>query len=264
MPFDMTPTEVTTPAVISDAINLQSDKGATIAARRAAMISAFDYAKSADADGEVINWKELATYLKDLIPTPRKAIAAPTIDDGEWAEYTDRQRKGRGTMFIAGMRALFRFADGEVITVNLRQRANLDQPDWAGATRQAIAFYKAKRARNFTRLVGEPQSFKRSAAEIYADGCAVPEIVTGICRKTGTHVSPTMANAHIADTQSGPRYLSELASIAAEHDGHWDSAWRSVRWMMSNADRRKEKRDADRIEQIAVASNIVNIFGEAA
>jgi hypothetical protein len=120
----------------------------------------------------------------------KAAAPAPDLDAAhalEWASYTDAQRKGKGTLFKPGRRAVFTFADGEQITVSLIHRANLALPDWARAARCAVSFYKAKRARAFLRLVAgevrkrgpyDTAGLGNQAGRTIRHGCAVPAIIS--------------------------------------------------------------------------------------
>lgn len=249
MPFDFSEHYRTTdlPVYVEQLCQAALGKG-SLKDRRAAAVLAFEVASNAvfnDEEGaDHIDLLEIAEALASVVPKPREPVEAPS-NSGEWAEYTPAQRRGRGSNFHPGRVASFRFADGEIIRVNLSHKATLDQPDWAKATRVAVMFYKARRSRNFLRLVGDkPGCTQLTHAEEYADTCLVPEIVEGIDETRGTKVDVAMANAHTSDRREGPAYLSELVDIAADLGGDWGGAWRAARAATYRAlDRQKLKRE---------------------
>lgn len=225
MPFDFSETTSTTKTV-ADAIAFANAKGATVAAKRATLLNAVDLAK--DEGYGPIQWRDLALALASVVPAPRQAAQADP-DSGEWAEYTDAQRRGRAGNFYGGRVAVFRFADGETVRVSLCHKKSLDAPDWARAANCAVAFYKARRTSNFLKLVGGKYGFTETHAETYANGCAVPEIVEAVDRFRNVACDVDKANAHTVTRREGPVYLSQLAQIAADCDGDWAQAWKYVR-----------------------------------
>ena len=94
---------------------------------------------------DMADWQAIAAMLAQHLQPKARRTKTEAADTGEWCEYTDAQRKGRGGSFLASRRADFMFADGVVITVSIGHRINLDKPDWAKAARCAVSFYKAKR-----------------------------------------------------------------------------------------------------------------------
>lgn len=247
MPFDFAPAPKAT----------ATDK------RRAALVMYHAAALDPAAD-----WRAVADALAACLPALKAAAPAPDLDAApalEWASYTDAQRKGKGTLFQPGRRAVFTFADGEQITVSLIHRANLALPDWARAARCAVSFYKAKRARNFLRLVagevrkrgpydtaGLPYGNQaESHAEEYANGCAVPAIISAT--DLGRNVSPDIERCNIetAAMREGPRYLAELLPFAlatcdASGWADWAAAWQAAYChTMAACQRDLDRRKAD-------------------
>jgi hypothetical protein len=102
---------------------------------------------------DLADWQAIAAMLaQHLQPKAR----APKIESaGEWCEYTQSQRSGRGGAFHASRRADFLFADGTVITVSLCHKMTIAAPDWARAARCAVSYYKAKRAHMVLRALNE-------------------------------------------------------------------------------------------------------------
>jgi hypothetical protein len=94
---------------------------------------------------DLADWQAIAAMLAQHLQPKARRTKTEAADTGEWCEYTEAQRKGRGGSFLASRRADFLFADGVVITVSIAHRINLDKPDWAKAARCAVSFYKAKR-----------------------------------------------------------------------------------------------------------------------
>jgi hypothetical protein len=94
---------------------------------------------------DLADWQAIAAMLAQHLQPKARRTKTEAADTGEWCEYTEAQRKGRGGSFLASRRADFMFADGAVITVSIGHRINLDKPDWAKAARCAVSFYKAKR-----------------------------------------------------------------------------------------------------------------------
>lgn len=209
-----------------------SNKAKTVGERRAIALDAADLAAelafNEHRDADFIDWPELVETLANCIPKAK--AKAPAHTSGEWREYTDAQLRGTHRAFRSGRQAIVRFADGEVLRVQLRHRNNLEEPCWARAARCAVSFYKARRTRNFLKLVNEKHStFGNSFSENYANACAVPEIVemTDVSRSVQACVDT--ANAHTAISREGPRYLSELTTLAAEYGGQWSAAWFAVK-----------------------------------
>lgn len=94
---------------------------------------------------DIADWQAIAAMLAQHLQPKARRAKTDVADTGEWCEYTDAQRKGRGSSFLASRRADFMFADGVVITVSIGHRINMDKPDWEKAARCAVSFYKAKR-----------------------------------------------------------------------------------------------------------------------
>jgi hypothetical protein len=95
-------------------------------------------------DTDSADWCAIAAMLAQCLEP--KARASKQSASGEWCEYTQAQRSGRGGSFHASRRADFLFADGVVITVSLCHKMSMAAPDWARAARCAVSFYKAKRS----------------------------------------------------------------------------------------------------------------------
>lgn len=104
---------------------------------------------------DMADWQAIAAMLAQHLQPKARRAKTEVADTGEWCEYTDAQRKGRGSSFLASRRADFMFADGVVITVSIGHRINLDKPDWLRAAKCAVSFYKAKRAHMVLRALNE-------------------------------------------------------------------------------------------------------------
>jgi hypothetical protein len=126
---------------------------------------------------DLADWQAIAAMLAQHLQPKARRTKAEAADTGEWCEYTEAQRKGRGGSFLASRRADFLFADGVVITVSIAHRINLDKPDWEKAARCAVSFYKAKR---YTSGNGFWYSLEISEGERASYAMPVPEIVEAV------------------------------------------------------------------------------------
>ncbi|MAI35067.1 MAG: hypothetical protein CMM07_25795 [Rhodopirellula sp.] len=251
MPFDATPSQTSNDlsVQIETLCNIAlgnypnaTGKKANLSERRAIALQALAMTSSAitecDPNADYIDLLELAETLGSLIPVPK--VKAPTIDPslGEWCEYTDAQRRGSFKSFYGGRQASFRFADGQVIKVQLPHRTNKDQPDWQRASVCAVSFYKAMRVRQFQNLVCDYSEH----AETYARGCAVPEIVQAIDITRDVECNVQEANRATEQERSGFTYLAELSTFAAEQGGRWMSAWQIAKQSTARALHRQSER----------------------
>jgi hypothetical protein len=125
---------------------------------------------------DLADWQAIAAMLAQHLQPKARRTKTEAADTGEWCEYTEAQRKGRGGSFLASRRADFLFADGVVITVSIAHRINLDKPDWAKAALCAVSFYKAKRWAKTGGYYG--LGISTSERESYA--LPVPEIVEAV------------------------------------------------------------------------------------
>jgi hypothetical protein len=151
---------------------------------------------AACASPDLADWQAIAAMLaQHLAP---KARAPKAESAGEWYEYTQSERGGRGGAFNASRRADFLFADGTVISVSLCHKMTIAAPDWARAARCAVSFYKSKRAHMVLRALnewkfvrdyddnGEPVQVARhkmahdSRADLDSRSMPVPEIVEAV------------------------------------------------------------------------------------
>ncbi len=230
---------------------------------------------AATYDPALADWRAVADALASVLPALKVAAPAHVQDAApalEWASYTDAQRRGKGGLFHPSRKAVFRFADGQQITVSLIHRSNLALPDWARAARCAVQFYKAKRARNFLVLIG--QTFKpglrdaggpaygnavESDAESYANSCEVPLILEARDLARDVTADLDRCNAETAVMREGPRYLAELmpyALASCDESGwaDWETAWKLATCTAHMA----ESRNAGTFthEQLAVAAAI--------
>jgi len=150
------------------------------------------------------DWESIARALASFIPKPRKAkVQIDTAPTFEWAEYSDNQRKGKGANYMPGHQASFTFADGITVNVQLCHHKGKDLPDWAGASRCAVAFY---RARIVSRMV-RARFMTMDQAERFAHSFTVPAIVR--IRDIARQVSPDVARANdtTADRRKGKESL---------------------------------------------------------
>ena len=158
----------------------------TAPSTKASALSAYS---AAVASPDMADWQAIAAMLaQHLAPKPKKAIE---FEAGEWCEYTEAQRKGRGGLFHASRCATFMFADGASINVSLCHRMSLDLPDWARAARCAVSFYKAKRSAAVLRAMNNFRPGYRSGqyhhymahdsrADMETRALPVPEIVDAV------------------------------------------------------------------------------------
>jgi hypothetical protein len=118
---------------------------------------------AACASPDLADWQALAAMLaQHLAP---KARAPKAESAGEWCEYTQSQRSGRGGAFHTSRRADFLFADGTVISVSLCHKMTIAAPDWARAARCAVSFYKAKRSAMILRALNNWSWFSEPDAD---------------------------------------------------------------------------------------------------
>ena len=174
----------------------------TLADKRATALAAYETAQQNGG-----NWEAVATMLADLIPKPKATAKAGP----EWCEYTAAQHKGRGRLFHANMSAWFEFADGTMIRAPMRHRCNLSTPDWAGAARFAVRFYRLKLARELLDVTGGAWgNVCQCREETYAAECQVPEFVDAIDETRDVRPDLERLNAATSTLREGHAFMAGM------------------------------------------------------
>jgi hypothetical protein len=177
------------------------------------------------------DWRAVADAFFAEAPKPRKARAKAADDRGEWADYADN--KGAANAFHGDRTALFTFADGQEIRVQLSHKKNKAAPDWARAARCAVSFYKARRARQMLKAIdGDDARYgatRLDMIELYCAMCAVPDVVAAVDQARGVSCDIGAANDHTAQARAGEAYMGRLAAPMDAAGGDVAAAWQSIR-----------------------------------